>query len=226
MRTACSAGLSIGTGSLKNTIIASPAKRSSVPSCSSTSVPIARVVRAQHAPSPPRARRVSVNAVKPRRSRNTTVISRRCVLSRSSPLPATIASASCGEKKLFSRRLELRHLRLHACPARSALAPRPAALDAQQRRTRASSSGWLIGLERKSSAPASMPFTRSWFGSSAVHHHHRQQRGFGIGADRACTRRSRSSPASSRRAAPGRASPSRSAQRLLAAGRGHDLRSP
>ena len=36
-------------------------------------------------------------------------------------------------------------------------------------RTRAKSSGWLTGLERKSSAPASMPLTRSWFGSSEVH---------------------------------------------------------
>jgi hypothetical protein len=35
-------------------------------------------------------------------------------------------------------------------------------------RTRASSSGWLIGFVRKSSAPASMPFTRSCAGSSAV----------------------------------------------------------
>ena len=35
-------------------------------------------------------------------------------------------------------------------------------------RTRASSSGWLMGLLRKSSAPASMPFTRSCAGSSAV----------------------------------------------------------
>ena len=34
--------------------------------------------------------------------------------------------------------------------------------------TRASNSGWLIGLARKSSAPASMPLTRSLPGSSAV----------------------------------------------------------
>ena len=39
VRIACSAGRSIGTGSLKNTITASPAKRSSVPWCSSTSLP-------------------------------------------------------------------------------------------------------------------------------------------------------------------------------------------
>jgi hypothetical protein len=35
-------------------------------------------------------------------------------------------------------------------------------------RTRASSSGWLIGFVRKSSAPTSMPLTRSVAGSSAV----------------------------------------------------------
>ena len=35
-------------------------------------------------------------------------------------------------------------------------------------RTRASSSGWLIGLVTKSSAPASMPLMRSVAGSSAV----------------------------------------------------------
>ena len=35
-------------------------------------------------------------------------------------------------------------------------------------RTRASSSGWFTGFGRKSSAPASMPFTRSCPASSAV----------------------------------------------------------
>ncbi len=42
----------------------------------------------------------SVNAVKPRRSRNTAVISRRCGSSISAP-PATMASATGGEKKRF-----------------------------------------------------------------------------------------------------------------------------
>ena len=46
---------------------------------------------------------VSVNAVKPRRSRKTTVISRRWLFSGSSAPPATISSASCGEKKRFRR---------------------------------------------------------------------------------------------------------------------------
>ena len=35
--------------------------------------------------------------------------------------------------------------------------------------TRAKSSGWLIGLPRKSSAPAAMPLIRSCCGSSDVH---------------------------------------------------------
>ena len=73
-------------------------------------------------------------------------------------------------------------------------------------RTRASSSGWLTGLDRKSSAPASMPLTRSCCGSSAVHHHDRQQRGRRVGADARGRPRSRSCPASSRRAARDRAS--------------------
>ena len=34
--------------------------------------------------------------------------------------------------------------------------------------TRASSSGWFMGLVRKSSAPASMPLMRSCIGSSEV----------------------------------------------------------
>ena len=46
---------------------------------------------------------VSANAVNPRRSRNTTVTSRRWVSSGSSAPPATISSASWGEKKRLSR---------------------------------------------------------------------------------------------------------------------------
>ena len=54
-------------------------------------------------PSPPRAPTRSAKAVKPRRSRNTTVISRRWLCSGSSAPPLTISSASCGEKKRRSR---------------------------------------------------------------------------------------------------------------------------
>ncbi len=115
---------------------------------------------------------VSANAVKPRRSRNTTVMSRRWLRSGSSAPPSTIASASWGEKKRLRR------------PSRSSWATcsatRPSSVrfssatwshrlfTRNSERTRASSSGWWMGLLRKSSAPASMPFTRSWAGSSAV----------------------------------------------------------
>jgi len=58
---------------------------------------------------------VSANAVKQRRSRKTTTISRRWLLSGSSAPPWTIASARAGEKKRLSPRepLELRHLLAH-----------------------------------------------------------------------------------------------------------------
>ena len=46
---------------------------------------------------------VSAKAVNPRRSRNTTVTSRRWLRSGSSASPATISSASWGEKKRLSR---------------------------------------------------------------------------------------------------------------------------
>ena len=148
-------------------------------------------------PSPPPGSAVSVKAVKPRRSRKTTVISRRWLFSGSSAPPATMSSASCGEKKRFSRRqpLELRHLSAHALLERAvplrqlvalALAPRrSSALMRSSDLTRASSSAWLTGLVRKSSAPASSPLTRSCAGSSAVHHHDRQHAVRRVGADRA-----------------------------------------
>ena len=101
MRTARGAGSAICTGSLKNIMMPSPEKRSSVPSCASTSPPIA----AWYSPSTAitsSGSAVSVKAVNPRRSRKTTVISRRWLFSGSSAPPATISSASCGEKKRFS----------------------------------------------------------------------------------------------------------------------------
>ncbi len=99
-------------------------------------------------------------------------MSRRWLLSGSSAPPETIASASWGEKNRLS------------LPRRSSWATCSATRDSRVRfsspssshscltrrseRTRAMSSGWLMGLVRKSSAPASMPLTRSCAGSSAV----------------------------------------------------------
>ena len=115
---------------------------------------------------------VSANAVNPRRSRNTTVISRRWLFSGSSAPPVRMASASCGEKKRLSRP---RFSSCATCAATRASSVRLSsassscsAFTRRSERTRASSSGWLIGFVRKSSAPASMPFTRSCPGSSAV----------------------------------------------------------
>ena len=59
---------------------------------------------------------VSAKAVNPRRSRNTTVISRRWLLRGSSAPPATIISASWGEKNRLRR------------PDRSSSSPAPHAL--------------------------------------------------------------------------------------------------
>ena len=65
-----------GTGSLKKTIMPSPAKRSSVPSWARTSVPISRWY-SRRTPMTSSGSAVSAKAVKPRRSRKTTVTSRR-----------------------------------------------------------------------------------------------------------------------------------------------------
>ena len=103
---------------------------------------------------------VSVKAVKPRRSRNTTVISRRWVFSGSSPPPVTIDSASCGREEALqpAQALELRDLLLHALLERSVplgelrrlrCTLSYSALMRSSERTRASSSGWLIGLDEE-----------------------------------------------------------------------------
>jgi len=115
---------------------------------------------------------VSANAVKPRRSRKTTTISRRWLLSGSSAPPWTIASARAGEKKRLSPRepLELRHLLAHPLLERAVQLRQLVveALDPQQGAHARQDLRLVIGLVRKSSAPASMPFTRSCPGSSAV----------------------------------------------------------
>ena len=93
MRTARAAASGTGTGSLKKIIMPSPVKRSSVPSCSRMSRPISAWY-SRSTPMTSSGSAVSAKAVKPRRSRNTTAISRRCVLRGSSAPPARIASAS------------------------------------------------------------------------------------------------------------------------------------
>ena len=123
---------------------------------------------------------VSANAVKPRRSQYTTTISRRRLFSGSSPLPSRIISASFGEKKRF-RRESLSFSCTCSATRRSSVALHSASCAAwrcvsscsrlirSSDCTRANSSGWLIGLPRKSSAPAAMPLMRSCCGSSDVH---------------------------------------------------------
>ena len=179
MRTARPAGSSTTTGSLKKIMMPSPVKRSSVPSCARISSPIAAWY-SRSTPITSSGSAVSVKAVKPRRSRNTTVISRRWLFSGSSAPPLTMASASCGEKKFFSRlsrsicatcsRTRSSSLRFHSAScAACVLTSSCSALMRSSDFTRANSSCWLIGLGMKSSAPASMPLTRSCFGSSEVH---------------------------------------------------------
>ena len=115
---------------------------------------------------------VSAKAVNPRRSRKTTVISRRWLFSGSSVSPLTISSASWGEKKRLSR--SRRSSCASCCSTRCSrvrfqwASSSWSSLILSKDFTRARSSGWLMGLVRKSSAPASMPFTRSCVGSSAV----------------------------------------------------------
>ena len=172
IRTAASSGSSTGSGSLNRIITPSPAKCSTVPSCASTMRP-STAWYSRSTPITSSGSAVSENAVKPRRSVNTTVMSRRCVFSGSSTSPATISSPTRGETKRFRRarrsisptcsatrfsRLALR-LVISSCSA----------FTRSSDFTRANSSGWLTGLERKSSAPASMPLTRSCCGSSEVH---------------------------------------------------------
>ena len=171
-------------------------------------------------PSPPRARRVSVNAVKPRRSRNTTVISRRWLFSGSSAPPARISSATAARRSASAGRraraapTPLGHALLErAVPARAARRLRCTSsysdLMRSSERTRASSSGWLTGLVRKSSAPASMPLTRSCCGSSAVTSTTGSSAVRRVGADRAADVVAAHARASSRRAARGPAAPRR-----------------
>ena len=171
MRTARSAGSGTGTGSLKKIIMPSPVKRSSVPSHSRMSLPISAWYWRSTAMTSSGSD-VSAKAVKPRRSRKTTVMSRRWLLRGSSAPPVTMASASWGEKKRLSRPRRsswatwdcTRSSRVRLSSASSS----QSCLTLRSERTRASSSGWLMGLVRKSSAPASIPLTRSCDGSRAV----------------------------------------------------------
>ena len=116
---------------------------------------------------------VSANGVKPRRSQNTTVISRRWLSRNDSSPDVTMSSASCGDRNRRSRPTRsssstwacTRCLEL-AVPRRE-LGGLPldrvvVLLDPHQGRTRASSSAWSNGLVTKSSAPASMARSFSW----------------------------------------------------------------
>src|SRR5438132_1625309 len=95
-RVARSAGFGTGTGSLKKIIMPSPVKRSSVPSWARTSLPISAWY-SRRTPMTSSGSAVSAKAVNPRRSRNTTVTSRRWLRRGSSAPPATINSARWGE---------------------------------------------------------------------------------------------------------------------------------
>ena len=93
----------------------SPVKRSSVPSCARISAPIAAWY-SRSTPITSSGSAVSVKAVKPRRSRNTTVISRRWLFSGSSAPPATISLGQLRREEALQppEPLELRHLLAHA----------------------------------------------------------------------------------------------------------------
>ena len=101
IRTARAEGSGQGNGSLNSTTSPSPTKRSSVPSWRKISWPrLAWYCRRTLITSSGSA--ISAKAVKPRRSQNTTVISRRWLSSRRSSPEVTISSAICGGRKRLS----------------------------------------------------------------------------------------------------------------------------
>ena len=178
MRIARSAGLGTGTGSLKKIIMPSPVNRSSVPSWATIRRPISAWY-SRRTSITSSGSEVSAKAVKPRRSRKTTVTSRRWVLRGSSAPPATISSASWGEKNRLSRpsrsscaALSCACLRLRLRSSRCAAWARTVAYSSLMRGNeltmRASNSAGLTGLVRKSSMSHSRLFTRSCVESRAI----------------------------------------------------------
>ena len=123
---------------------------------------------------------VSAKAVKPRRSRKTTVTSRRCVWRGSSAPPSTISSASWGEKKRFRRQSRSSwatwaSTRCSSVRFHSASLARPVASTESWSSlirsidfTLATSAIWSTGLVRYSSPPASRPATTSFGSALAV----------------------------------------------------------
>ena len=90
------------TGSLKNTISPSPANRSSVPSKRKIRSPSAAWYSSR-TPITSSGSLASANGVNPRRSQNTTTISRRWLSRNDSSPESTISSASWGDRKRRSR---------------------------------------------------------------------------------------------------------------------------
>ena len=186
IRTARSAGSGTGTGSLKKIIMPSPVKRSSVPSCSRISLPISAWY-SRSTPMTSSGSAVSAKAVKPRRSRKTTVTSRRWVLSGSSAPPATISSASCGEKKRLSRPSRsscatcsrTRCSRVRFSSASSSYKR----LDPQQRAHAGQQLRLVDGLGQEVVGPGLDPLDPLLAGIERGHHHHRQDAGAGVGPD-------------------------------------------
>ena len=115
MRTAASSGSSSGIGSLNRIITPSPAKCSIVPSCASTMRPSAAWY-SRSTPMTSSGSAVSEKAVKPRKSVNTTVISRRWVFSGSSTSPERIRSPIARRNKALQpgEAIDLGHLLRHA----------------------------------------------------------------------------------------------------------------
>ncbi len=178
MRNARAGASGTGSGSLKKTMMPSPVKRSSVPSCSTISAPIAAWY-SRSTPITSSGSAVSVKAVKPRRSMKTTVISRRCEASGSPAPSASRACTSAGEKKRFRRAMRSSCATPSATRCSSVRFQSASSLRwrctwsyrnlmRSNERTRAINSACATGLVRKSSAPASRPLTRSLSGSSAV----------------------------------------------------------
>ena len=100
-RTARAAWSAWRTGSLKKTMIPSPAKCSSVPSWATMSAPIVAWYR-RRKPRTSSGSAVSENVVKLRRSQNIAVISRRWPASIASPSGLETSAATCGDRNRAS----------------------------------------------------------------------------------------------------------------------------
>ena len=171
----------------------SPVKRSSVPSWATTSRPISAWY-SRRTPITSSGSAVSAKAVKPRRSRKTTVTSRRWLLSGSSASPATIISASCGEKKRLRRprrsswRDLLAHPRLERpVPVRELggllLDGVVELLDAEEGADAGQQLRLVHGLGQEVVGARLEPLDALLRRVERGHHHHRQDARGGIGAD-------------------------------------------